>query len=88
MEIYTANGRIIYAKRIKYIQVSADALLAANQIKGRYYLKNITQILGCGYRYVTAVVYIDEFDQEATTYTYDVQKIKTLEQWKKIHGKV
>jgi hypothetical protein len=88
IQTYIANERIIRAKRIKHIRGSADILQIVNQIAGRYYLKNITGILGLGYRYVTEVVYIDEFNQTVTTFTYDVQKIETVKQWKKVHGKV
>lgn len=88
IQTYIANERIIRAKRIKYIQGSSDVLLIVNQIAGRYYLRNITRILGLGYRYVTEVVYIDEFNQTVTIFTFDVQKIETVKQWKKVHGKV
>ena len=88
IQTYIINERIIRVKRIKCIQRSADVLLIAQQIPGRYYLKNITRILGLGYRYVTEVVYINEFNQTVATFTYDVQKIETVKQWKRIHGKV
>ena len=88
IQTYIANERIIRAKRIKCIRGSADVLLIANQIAGRYYLKNITRILGLGYRYVTEVIYINEFNQTVATFTHDVQEIKTVKQWKRIHGEV
>lgn len=88
IQTYIDNERVIRAKRIKHIRDSADILLIVNRIAGRYYLRNITGILGLGYRYVTEVVYIDEFNQTVTTFTFDVQKIETVKQWKKIHGKV
>lgn len=88
IQTYIANERIIRAKRIKRIRGSADILLIVNRIAGRYYLRNITGILGLGYRYIIEVVYIDEFNQTVTTFTFDVQKIETVKQWKKIHGKV
>lgn len=88
VQTYIDDERIIRAKRIKHIQGTADVLLIVNQIAGRYYLRNITRILGLGYRYVTEVVYIDEFNQTVTTFTHDVQKIETVKQWKKVHEKV
>ena len=42
IQTYIANERIIRAKRIKHIQRSSDILLIANQVAGRYYLKNVT----------------------------------------------
>ena len=88
IQAYIANERIIRAKRIKHIQSSVDVLLVANQVTERYYLKNVTRILGLGYRYITEVVYIDEFNQTVASFTYDVQRIRSVKQWKKIHGKV
>jgi hypothetical protein len=88
IQTYIANERVIRAKRITRIRSSVDVLIIVNQIAGRYYLKNITRILGLGYRYVTEVVYIDEFNQTVATFTYDVQRIETVKQWKKVHGKV
>ena len=88
IQTYIANERIIRAKRIKHIQRSVDILLIANQETGRYYLKNVTRILGLGYRYITEVVYIDESNQIVSTFTYDVKRIRSVKQWKKIHGKV
>ena len=83
IQTYVANERIIRAKRIKCIQGYSDAVLIANHITGRYHLKNVTKILGLGYRYITEVIYIDEFNQTVGTFTYDVQKIETVKQWKK-----
>ena len=88
IQTYIANEKIIRAKRIKRIRDSVDILLIVNRIAGRYYLKNITGILGLGYRYVTEVVYIDEFNQTVTTFTFDVQKIETVKQGKKFRGKL
>ena len=88
IQTYIDDERIIRAKRIKHIRGSADVLLIVNRIAGRYYLRNLTKILGLGYRYVTEVVYIDEFNQTVATFTFDVQKIETVKQWKKVHGKV
>jgi hypothetical protein len=88
IQTYINDERIIRAKRITRIRSSVDVLIIVNRTAGRYYLKNITRILGLGYRYVTEVVYIDEFNQTVTTFTYDVQRIETVKQWKRIHGKV
>jgi hypothetical protein len=88
IQTYINDERIIRAKRITRIRSSVDVLIIVNRTAGRYYLKNITRILGLGYRYVTEVVYIDEFNQAVTTFTYDVQRIETVKQWKKVHGNV
>ena len=88
IQTYIASERTIRAKRITHIQRSVDALLIANQVTGRYYLKNVTRMLGLGYRYITEVVYIDEFNQTVATFTYDVQRIRSVKQWKRIHEKV
>ena len=88
IQTYIANERIIRAKRIKHIQRSLDVLLVTNQVTERLYLKTATRILGLGYRYITEVVYIDEFNQTVASFTYDVQRIRSVKQWKKIHGKV